>query len=398
MKNLLLCLAVFVIGCEKNAITDGQHAHTSNIYYTCSMDPQVLEHKPGKCPICHMDLTPISLEQMQGNTIKLSTEQALLANIETKIMGFDNIKNQIYTTGVVKENENNTTLINARVDGRVDKLFIKTNGVFIQKGQILYEIYSEMLAATQSEFITNWKLLSKQPNDVLLKNIYQASFNKLVLWGITTAQIEQLKLQDKPRVPFPIVSPTFGIVKAVKIFEGSTVMEGQSLFELTTYTSLWVDAQFYSNEIDESSIGKIAYLSFDDEKLMKGEIIKILPQVSPSSTVTIVRILFQNTNNEIRPGMQVNILWNVAADKSLTVPINAVLQNATENTVWVKNTDGSYEAKMVHIGKTTSTSAEILHGLKMGDEVVTSGAYLLQSEFIFKKGMNPMAGHDMSNM
>jgi len=399
MKKLLIfCFTLILFSCEKKTETDTQHVHHSNIYYTCSMDPQVLEHKPGKCPICHMDLTPISLEQMQGNTIKLSAEQALLANIQTKVVGFDNIENQIYATGIVKENQNNIIFVNARVDGRIDKLFIKTNGISIQKGQILYEIYSEMLAATQSEFITNWKLLSKQPDDILLKNIYQNSFHKLVLWGITPAQIEQLKLQDKPPIPYPIVSPAAGVVKAVKISEGNTVMEGQSLFELTTYTSLWVDAQFYSNEMDESNIGKTVYLSFENEKSTKGEIIEVLPQVSPSSTVTIVRIAFQNTNNEIRPGMQANILWNTKSDKSLTIPINAVLQDANETTVWVKNTDGSYEAKMVHVGKKTHTTAEILHGLKAGDEVVISGAYLLQSEFIFKKGMNPMAGHDMSKM
>lgn len=401
MKKLFLaCFILILFACENKAEKDAQHAHVSDIYYTCSMDPQVLEHKPGKCPICHMDLTPVSLKQLQGNTIKLSAEQSLLANIQTKIVGFDNIKNQIHATGIVKENENNAAFINARVDGRIDKLFIKTNGVSIYKGQILYEIYSEMLAATQSDFITNWKLVSKQPNDILLKNIYQNSFNKLVLWGITHEQIEQLKLLDNPPIPFPIVSSASGIVKNIRISEGSTVMEGQPIFELTAYNTLWVDAQFYEKELDESSVGKTVHLTFENgnKNLTEGKIIETLPQVAPSSTITIVRIAFQNTGNFIKPGMQANIIWQVKADKSLTVPAQAVLQNATENTVWVKNTDGSYEPKMVHTGKATNTSVEILHGLKAGDEVVTSGAYLLQSEFIFKKGMNPMSGHDMSNM
>jgi Cu(I)/Ag(I) efflux system membrane fusion protein len=221
-----------------------------------------------------------------------------------------------------------------------------------------------------------------------------------MLWGISTTQIEQLKSLDKPQIPFPILSQTSGIVKSVTISEGSSVMEGQSLFELTTYNTLWVDAQFYSGELDKNSIGQTIYLSFENgtKKLTSGKVIEILPQLSPSSTITVVRIEFQNINNEIKPGMQANVLWKRTIDQSLTVPMNSVLQNASENTVWIKNTDGSYEAKMVHVGKTTTTSAEILHGLKAGDEIVTSGAYLLQSEFIFRKGVNPMSGHDMSKM
>lgn len=398
MKKLfMLCFSILLFACEKKTES---HNHAADTYYTCSMDPQVIEHKPGKCPICHMELTPVSAKQLQGKSIRLSNEQILLANIQTKIVGFDNIDNRIYTTGIVSENENNASTINARVDGRIDKLFIKTNGITVQKGQVLFEMYSEMLTAAQSEFITNWKLLANQPNDMLLKNIHLNLINKLTLWGVTHTQIEQLKLQEKPRIPFPVTSPVSGIIKSVSISEGNTVMEGQALFEITSYNTLWVDAQFYSNEIDKNSIGKIVYLSFENgnKKITEGEIIEILPQLAPSSTITIVRIFFRNSDPEKVPGMQVNIMWHAKADESLIVPVNAVLQDAADHTVWVKNTDGSYEAKMVHIGKTTNTTAEILHGLKAGDEIVISGAYLLQSEFIFKKGVNPMAGHDMSKM
>jgi len=365
------------------------------------MDPQVMETKPGKCPICHMDLTPISLEQMQGNTIKLSNEQTLLANIQTKVIGFDNIKNQIYATGVVKENENSIQYINARIEGRIEKMFIKTTGVSVKKGQLLYKIYSEMLAATQSEFITNWKLIEQNPNDVLSKRIYQNSLNKLVLWGLSPSQIEQLKTQVKPPIPYPVLSTATGIINKINISEGSTVMEGQNLFGLVDYTTLWVDAEFYANEVQSTNIGDMVQLRFDGQQTkhtVTGKIIEIIPQVSPSSTVTLARIAFDNPSYSIQPGMQATITFQKESNKSILVPTNAVLKGAKENTVWVKNSDGSYEPKMVHIGTSNSSLTEILHGLNTGDEVVVSGSYLLQSEFIFKKGINPMAGHDMSKM
>ncbi len=402
MKYILfLFIPLLLLSCATQEEKNKQHEHSTKTYYTCSMHPQIIEPKPGKCPICHMDLTPISVEQMQANTIKLSSEQILLANIQTKVIGFDNIENQIYATGIVKENERSITDINTRIDGRVEKLFIKTTGTAVKKGQVLYEIYSEMLTATQSEFITNWKLLEQSPNDELLKAIYKNAFNKLSLWGLTQNQIEQLKHRDKPLIPFPITSPSTGIVKAINVSEGSTVMEGQNLFELVDYTSLWVDAKFYANEIQTSQIGNSIQIYFEGQPAknkVTGNIIEILPQVLPSSTITIVRIEFKNSTSDIQPGMQANIIFQKESNKSILIPTNAVLRGAKENTVWVKNSDGSYEAKMVHIGLTNSSDTEILHGLKAGDEVVISGSYLLQSEYTFRKGVSPMAGHDMSKM
>lgn len=402
MKQLItIFISMILVACANQETKDIQHEHGITTYYTCSMDPQVIEPKPGKCPICHMELTPISLEQLQGNAIKLSKEQTLLANIQTKTIGFDNTENQIYATGVVKENENSIQNINSRVEGRIEKLYVKTKGVSVKKGQILYEIYSEMLAATQSEFISNWKLLEQNPNDILSKRIYQNSLNKLVLWGLAPSQIEQLKTLKKPHIPYPIISTATGIINIINISEGSNVMEGQNLFGLVDYTTLWVDAEFYANEIQSNNIGNMVQLRFDGQQTkhtITGKIIEIIPQVSPSSIITIARIAFENPSSSIQPGMQAYITLQKESNKAILVPTNAVLKGAKENTVWVKNSDGSYESKMVHLGATNSSSTEILHGLKTGDEVVVSGSYLLQSEFIFKKGVNPMAGHDMSKM
>lgn len=402
MKYLLFVFITYLfLSCSTQEENNNLHEHSIKTYYTCSMHPQIIEPKPGKCPICHMELTPISVEQMQSNTLKLSSEQTLLANIQTRIIGFDNIENQIYATGVVKENERSIQYINSRIDGRIEKLFVKTTGTIIKKGQIVYEIYSEVLTATQNEFITNWKLLEKNPNDELLNRIYENAFNKLLLWGLTKNQIDELKLRDKPLIPYPITSTSTGTIKAINVSEGTTVMEGQNIFELADYATLWVDAKFYENEINSgTAIGKTVQLKFDSKTkpTLKGKIIEILPQVSPGSMITIARIDFENPSSIVQPGMQANVIFPKESNKTILVPSNAILKSANENTVWVKNSDGSYESKMVHIGATNSSVTEILHGLTIGEEIVISGAYLLQSEFIFKKGVDPMAGHDMNKM
>lgn len=397
---IIICAALSLINC-KNKTTHEEHGtKTQDVYYTCSMDPQVMETKPGQCPICKMDLTPISRAQLQSTGIKLSDEQVKLANIKTQKISYGYLEQQIFATGTVIENENNVHFINAKVEGRIEKLYVKTKGSSIQKGQVLYEIYSEMLASTQSEFITNRKLLRERPMDDLLKTIQQNTYNKLLLWGMTESQIKQLNNIDQPIIPFPIQSPASGIVRAVRISEGNTVMEGQPLVELTAYNSLWIDAQFYPNETGKINTGNTVaiYIEGGSSEPVEGKVLQILPQVSPSSTIHIVRILFTPNDALVRPGMQAGIAWHKEGKKSLIVPSQAVLREAKGNTVWIKNKKGIYEPKMIHLGEVSGTRAEVLHGLEEGDEVVISGAYLLQSDYIFKKGNDPMKGHDMSNM
>lgn len=98
MKTTLILFSLFIllIACKhKDAHSMKEHIHESDIYYTCSMDPQVMQHKPGKCPICHMDLTPVSAKQLRSKgIISLSDQQILLGNIKTQKIHLDNIHEQ----------------------------------------------------------------------------------------------------------------------------------------------------------------------------------------------------------------------------------------------------------------------------------------------------------------
>ncbi len=395
-KLFIACIILIMASCQSTT-DNNHHTKTHDIYYTCSMDPQIMENKPGKCPICKMELTPVSREQLQSNGLKLSTEQIRLANIKTEKISFGYLQQEIFATGTVIENENNVHFINAKVEGRIDKLYFKTKGASIQEGQVLYEIYSEMLASTQSEWINNRKLLIQNPNDNLLKTIRTNINNKLLLWGITESQIKQLDHIDRPLIPFPIKSTVSGIIRAVRISEGNTIMEGQPLIELTAYKSLWIDAQFYPDETAQIHSGNSVAVFIEglSNEPIQGKVVQILPQVAPYSTIHIVRILITNFNSLVRPGMQANIAWHKEGKKTLIIPSNAVLREAKGNTVWIKNKEGVYEPKMIHLGNVSGSKAEVLHGLEEGDEVVISGAYLLQSDYIFKKGNDPMAGHKM---
>jgi len=133
----------------KNAVSAG-----SSSFYTCSMDPQVRESKPGRCPICHMELTEVTSSQAGNwNEIQLSEQQVYLGNIQTDTIRNGLLRDRQILTGTVNFNQLQTAAVSARVEGRIVKLYVKSMGDFVEKGMPLYEIYSEDLNNAKQEYL-----------------------------------------------------------------------------------------------------------------------------------------------------------------------------------------------------------------------------------------------------
>ena len=153
--NCLLPIAfclLLIASCKNKTQTT---AADPDVYYTCSMDPQVIESKPGKCPICHMELTPVkkSAQQQNNDELALSPEQMRLGNIQVDTMRDAFVGNQMILTGTLNFDETKINDVSARVSGRIEKLFFKKTGDYVSKGAPLYEIYSEELNNAKQEYL-----------------------------------------------------------------------------------------------------------------------------------------------------------------------------------------------------------------------------------------------------
>jgi len=188
-----------------------------------------------------------------------------------------------------------------------------------------------------------------------------------------------------------------GIIAEVLVTMGDYVMEGSPVYKLTDLSSVWVEAQVYASEaatIPENTSAEVTFSSFPGKK-SEGKITFANPELQSNSKLALVRIEIPNTEHALTPGMQAYITLRTNKKEALAVPSSAVLHDSHGATVWLKKSPGSYEPRMVQIGMENKEYTEILSGIEEGDAVVTSGAYLLQSEYIFKKGQDPMAGMKM---
>lgn len=397
---LLLFYLLVLISCKAKS----NHAEMAgpDEYYTCSMDPQVIENKAGNCPICHMKLIKVKKNNLKAGQIKLSDQQIKLANITFDTLRVHKLAKEITLTGKVAFDQNYAEAISARVRGRIEKLVVRNIGDYITKGQALYEIYSEDLNVAQQEYILALQTEKISTSDNASHTQFSdAAKNKLMLYGLSPAQINLIKNTMQVIQSMPVYARRDGFVSEISIAEGNYVEEGTTLFRLASLSSLWVEAQVYLPYLSYLKIGTKADFAIPSagEKLFSGKVIFIDPQVQSPDRYVLARFQIANPSLSIKPGMLANITLQTVQKNALSLPLDAIIQDSQGANVWVRNSDGVFENKMVTAGMQNSRQVEIIDGLNEGDVVVVSGAYLLNSEYIFKKGANPMEGHqDMPGM
>jgi Cu(I)/Ag(I) efflux system membrane fusion protein len=400
--KILLLLLMLAFGACKQKPKILMAKTTGKAYYTCSMHPQVHEDHDGNCPICGMKLIKVELtgttSNMASDKIILTATQIQLAAVQTDTVKQQNTGNEKTLTGTVTTDENSAQELSARLAGRIQKLFVRAIGEKISAGLPIYSIYSEDLQEAEKEY-----LLAKQQQkllhnpDVDYQQLIAAAESKLQLWGLSSSQIKSLAALGKVSPTTIILSKVSGTVSDIAVHEGDYVTEGMTVLKTQSLNSLWVEAQLYANEAGNYKVGDQVNVSFPDlgGKIISGKVEFINPELSENSKVDLIRISIPNTQGLIRPGMLAYLTIGNGGNKNLAVPASAVLTDSKGSKVWVKNADGSFTAKMISVGVGNQSFVPVTSGLMAGEVVVTSGAYLLNSEAIFKNGSDQMVGMKM---
>lgn len=400
-KILVLLLMLAFAACKQKPQASTAKT-TLKAYYTCSMHPQVHEDHDGNCPICGMKLIQVELtgtmSNMASDRIILTATQIQLAAIQTDTVKEQNTGNEKTLTGTVTTDENGAQELSARLAGRIQKLFVRAIGEKISAGQPVYAIYSEDLQEAEKEYLLAKQQQKLLPNpDIDYKQLIAAAESKLQLWGLSSSQIKNLAAFGKDSPTTVILSKVTGTVSDIAVHEGDYVTEGMTVLKTQSLNSLWVEAQLYANEVGNYKVSDQVNVSFPDlgGKIISGKVEFMNPELSENSKVDLIRISVPNNQGLIRPGMLAYLTIGNGGNKNLAVPASAVLTDGKGSRVWVKNPDGSFTAKMISVGVGNQSFVPVTSGLVAGEVVVTSGAYLLNSEAIFKNGSDQMVGMKM---
>jgi len=403
MKNIfkitgLLIFIVSLTSCiskrEKSVSID------HNVYYTCPMDPQVVESKPGICPICHMELLPAkkSVEQKNDNELELSPGQMQLGNIQVDTIRNQFVGNHLVLTGVLNFDQTKIYTVSARIMGRIDKLYFKRVGDYVAKGAPLYEIYSEELNNAKQEYLLALQKKATLGNSIInFDDVIAAAKNKLLLWGMSEQQIKNIDSKTILDTHTIFYSTASGYITELDLQEGDYVSEGGTIVKLAGLSTLWVEAQVYATQMAQINNAKDGIVEIPDiaGKRFLGKISFTNPELNTAERINLMRLSIPNEYNLLKPGMAAYVTVKTDGINALALPLDAVLRDGKMAMVWLQTTQNKFKSVMVETGIESGNMIEIKSGIHPNDVVVTSGAYLLQSEYIFRKGANPMGGMKM---
>lgn len=392
-----------------NTVMDG-HNHSEEIatnqMWTCSMHPQIMQPEPGDCPICGMDLIPAEAgaDGLNANEIKMTENAMALANIQTSVVGQGQMgDNSLKLSGKIRPNEESNAVQVTYFGGRIEQLYVNSTGERVGAGQRLATIYSPELVAAQQELLTASSLKESQPE------LYKAVRNKLKLWKLSEKQINAIESAGKVQEYFPVFATVSGTVTHKMVEEGDYVKQGQPLYKIANFNTVWAEFDVYENQIallKEGQTIKITTNAYRNE-VFDAKISFIDPLLNSATRTIVVRAVLNNKKDKFKPGMFVEgtIEGIQSGSKSaVTVPATAVLWTGKRSVVYVKTKPNEpvFEMREVLLGNTNGESYTILEGLASGDEVVTNGTFTVDAaaqlqgkkSMMNAEGGKTMTGHE----
>jgi Cu(I)/Ag(I) efflux system membrane fusion protein len=282
--------------------------------WTCSMHPQIKLPKPGKCPICYMDLIPLETgadDDLGPRQLRLSETAKQLARIETTPATRAFAQADVRMVGKIEYDETNLAYITAWVPGRLDRLYADFTGITVAKGDHMVYMYSPELLAAQEELLQAHaavKAMAKTSSNTLrstAQTTLDATRGKLRLFGLTDKQIENIEGSGEKTDHLTIYAPIGGVVVHKDAKEGMYVTTGTRIYTIADLSKLWVMFEAYESDLPWLRYGqrvKFTSPAFPGE-VSDGVISFIDPVVSPKTRTVRVRAIVDNKNRKLKPDM-----------------------------------------------------------------------------------------------
>lgn len=367
-----------VLGSE--AQTEGSGSGSDVAYYTCSMHPQVHSETPGTCPICSMNLTPVTHEQQQAGVIQVPEDRRALLGIHTTKAVTGPIDLEISAKGRLAIDETRLHEITLRVGGYVSDLRVNATGQTVRKGDLLFTLYSPDLYAAEQEYLIARGNVGGMGahGDALVR----AAEAKLLLWGVTDAQLRSIAEKNEPVERLPFYASASGVVIEKTVVDGAAVTAGQRLFRIADLDQVWVEADLYEADLPRIQKGMTATVSLTylPGQTFEGKVEFIYPYLDPMTRTGRVRISLPNKDKSLKPDMFATVTFKLPLGPKVLVPISSVVYTGPRRLVFLDLGHGALRPQEVTVGARSGDQIEIVSGVKEGDVVVSSGNFLVAAE------------------
>lgn len=303
------------------------------------------------------------------------------------------IEHTIRTVGTVTADQTKEAHVHTKINGWIENIYADYIGKPVKKGQSLFELYSPDLVSTQEEY------LAARKQGVPGQEIAVTAIERLKLWGVPQAEINRLKKTGKAKRSVTFDSPVDGIIVNKTAIRGMYITPEMELYHIADLSRVWIIVTLYEYDVAVITVGDEAeiQLPYDPDKLFKGKISYIYPEIELETRTAKARIEMDNPDQKFKPGMFSNIELKKNLGEAIVIPDDAVIDTGTRTIVFVKVGPSRFEPRDVKAGPRIENTFAILSGLKEGEEIVTSAHFLIDAESKFQaalqKGSPASSGH-----
>ncbi|MFB9840783.1 HlyD family efflux transporter periplasmic adaptor subunit [Mucilaginibacter ginsenosidivorans] len=407
IKISMLAIAVAIGACSRPQPPAFSAQPKSEVQYTCPMHPQILEDHPGGCPICGMTLVKKSGQASEGAGISLNTVlQPVNSSVVSTVRAITPTQKEVQTTiladGYLDFDTRTFNNIASRFSGRIEKLYIKYAFQDIHRGQRIFDIYSQEMVTAQQDLLY---ISKNSPEEAALTH---AAKQKLLLLGMTSAQIEQVIKTGKAFFSLPVYSPYEGHVHDVAhsqmpgaavtampsgfynnlplaVKEGMYVEKGQTLFNVVNPHRLWAVIKIDPADVAAVRLNQSVKISLPDlpGKNLIGKVNFIEPILQQGDKSTSIRVYLDNMNHELKANSLVKAEIKTGQTSGLWIPRAALVNLGRTQIVWLKK-GAAYQAHQVSAGLVNDSEIQITRGLAVTDSLASNAQYLTDSESFIK--------------
>lgn len=405
---LLVSLLLSCNGSSHKEQSEHQHTKQEQEIYTCPMHPEIIRDKPGKCPICGMDLVKKGGDEANVSTLQIDfllqpTNEQVLTTVPLTALHTSEEEIEIEALGRVAYDTRQVGTISARISGRIEKLYVRYRYQKVSKGQKVMEIYSpEILTAQQN-------LLFLLKNDADNTQFINAAKEKLLLLGMSEEQLNEVVHTQKIAFSIVVYSKYSGhiheagsvngnmqqqrgemkdislITEELPVKEGMYVQKGQTIFSVYNPDRAWAILNFYADKqslIREGSPVRVVPETAPD-KDFRATVNFIEPFYRKENKTVTARVYFDNSQLKIPIGSQVRATIFGNSQEATWLPTQAVVSLGLDKVVFIKH-DIGFKAHKVKTGTTYKNMIQIVEGLSAQDSVVANAQFLMDSESFIK--------------
>jgi len=346
-------------------------------WWTCSMHPSVHAPDDGLCPICRMELTPVTHEELASGAVRLDARRRQLIGVTTAPVTRGTLHLEAHASGVVRLPEGALRDVTPRVVGWFDAVHVEATGQEVRAGELLAELSSPELFALQAEYLA----ASRRGGELGLGEAVAALRTRLRLVGQDAAA---LAARGRADGRIGLRAPIAGTIVARDAVAGAPAAADRPAFRIAALDPVWIDTRVHEGDAPLAEVGAAARVSFAFRPSVTREarVSVVLPALDPETRTLVARLVLDNPAGAERllPDMLADVVLVKELADRVIVPAEAVIWTGPRRLVFVDRGDGRLAPVDVEVGARGREGYEVVRGLAPGDVVVTSGQFLIGAE------------------